>query len=125
MAALVVLVGVATAVLTIYTALARKSTGAYLCDDCKFNSPEKCLKIDRPFALVCTSYRTLEPYESVVTPDINIPMAEAVVAMETGTGTVELAPAKSESEGSVIQSSDSATDGERQVEISDSDPSKS
>lgn len=35
----------------------RKGKGAYLCDDCRFNDSEKCLKTVRPYAVECTSYR--------------------------------------------------------------------
>ena len=35
----------------------RKGSGNYLCDDCRFNDPAKCLKTVRPFAVDCTSYR--------------------------------------------------------------------
>lgn len=29
----------------------------YLCDDCCFNDETKCLKVERPKALVCLAYR--------------------------------------------------------------------
>jgi hypothetical protein len=29
----------------------------YLCEDCKYNTPEACLKPERPTALDCTAYR--------------------------------------------------------------------
>jgi len=32
----------------------------YLCDDCRYNSPEKCLKLERGRALSCLAYRMLE-----------------------------------------------------------------
>ncbi|CAN5517582.1 hypothetical protein BH11CYA1_BH11CYA1_02940 [soil metagenome] len=35
----------------------RKGKGAFLCDDCRFNDSEKCLKEVRPHAVECTSYR--------------------------------------------------------------------
>lgn len=35
----------------------RRGKGAYLCDDCRFNDSEKCLKPVRPYAVECTSYR--------------------------------------------------------------------
>jgi predicted RNA-binding protein YlxR (DUF448 family) len=35
----------------------RNGKGAYLCDDCRFNDSEKCLKTVRPYAVECTSYR--------------------------------------------------------------------
>lgn len=60
-ATVVILVAVGAGALTIYTALKRKSSGAYLCDDCKFNDPEQCLKSERPHALICTSYRRVQP----------------------------------------------------------------
>jgi hypothetical protein len=53
----VFLVGIAAAILTVYAALNRESRGAYLCDDCKFNDPQKCQRKQRPHALICTSYR--------------------------------------------------------------------
>lgn len=53
-------VGIFASALTIATALKRKGKGYYLCDDCKFNSPQDCLKKERPYALECTSYRVGE-----------------------------------------------------------------
>lgn len=50
-------VGVFASALTIATAFKRKGKGYYLCDDCRFNSPQDCLKTERPYALQCTSYR--------------------------------------------------------------------
>jgi hypothetical protein len=55
--AILAIVGAGTAALTVYTAINRRNEGAYLCDDCKFNDPESCLKPERPKALLCTSYR--------------------------------------------------------------------
>jgi hypothetical protein len=52
--------------LTIYSARARKGAGGYLCEDCRFNSPEACLKSVRPFALVCTSYRQINDGHALV-----------------------------------------------------------
>ncbi len=34
-----------------------KGRGVYLCQDCRFNDPVSCLKIERPEAISCTSYR--------------------------------------------------------------------
>ncbi|MBX9570123.1 MAG: hypothetical protein K2X77_14580 [Candidatus Obscuribacterales bacterium] len=31
--------------------------GKYLCDNCKFNNPEDCRKLDRPKAVLCKAYR--------------------------------------------------------------------
>jgi hypothetical protein len=52
-------VGVVVAALTIYSAVIRKGSGSYLCDDCRFNNPEDCLKPERPKAVICTSYRKI------------------------------------------------------------------
>lgn len=30
----------------------------YLCDNCRFNDPEACLKPERPTALDCTAYES-------------------------------------------------------------------
>ena len=54
------LAGLGAAVLTVYTALTRQQSSGYLCDDCKFNDPEKCKKPERPHAIICTSYRRIE-----------------------------------------------------------------
>jgi hypothetical protein len=35
----------------------RRGAEKYLCGDCRFNNDADCLKIERPQALVCTSYR--------------------------------------------------------------------
>jgi hypothetical protein len=56
---LVLVIGGALTAMTIYTAATRRSGGKYLCDDCRFNSPENCQKPERPRALVCTSYRAV------------------------------------------------------------------
>lgn len=34
-----------------------KSKGAFLCEDCRFNREDLCLKAERPHATQCTSYR--------------------------------------------------------------------
>lgn len=34
-----------------------KAKGAFLCEDCKFNREDLCLKAERPHATQCTSYR--------------------------------------------------------------------
>ena len=65
-AAIVFIVGLGTVALTLYSAKTRKGAGAYLCHDCRFNDPESCKKVERPHALICTSYRqvgTLVPDE--------------------------------------------------------------
>ncbi|PZM84509.1 MAG: hypothetical protein DKT66_07705 [Candidatus Melainabacteria bacterium] len=54
-----VLVVAAASALTLYSAWNRKGKGRYLCDDCRFNNPDDCLKIERPRAVSCLSYRTL------------------------------------------------------------------
>lgn len=38
----------------------RRGSGEYLCDDCRFNDPLKCLKSERPYAVDCTSYRPIK-----------------------------------------------------------------
>ncbi len=38
----------------------RKGEDAFLCQDCRFNDPEKCLKEVRPYAVECTSYRKVK-----------------------------------------------------------------
>ncbi|MBX9949246.1 MAG: hypothetical protein K2Y39_08785 [Candidatus Obscuribacterales bacterium] len=52
------LVAAAASALTLYSAWNRKGRGRYLCDDCRFNNPADCLKVERPKAVTCTSYRT-------------------------------------------------------------------
>ncbi|MBA4079240.1 MAG: hypothetical protein C0508_29700 [Cyanobacteria bacterium PR.023] len=47
----------ATLALSIAALKNRRGKGAYLCDDCRFNNSEKCLKPVRPYAVECTSYR--------------------------------------------------------------------
>jgi len=37
---------------------------AYLCQDCRFNRADLCLKPERPEALECTSYRSGHPEDS-------------------------------------------------------------
>lgn len=34
-----------------------KAKGAFLCEDCRFNREDLCLKAERPHATQCTSYR--------------------------------------------------------------------
>jgi hypothetical protein len=31
--------------------------GKFLCENCKFNNPDDCRKIERPKAIMCLSYR--------------------------------------------------------------------
>lgn len=49
-------VAVAAAALTL-TAAAQWKGDRYLCDDCRFNKAELCLKKERPKATICTAYR--------------------------------------------------------------------
>ncbi len=42
---------------TIYCVSVSQGKKKYLCEDCRFNDPEKCLKVERPKAILCTSYR--------------------------------------------------------------------
>lgn len=72
-----IVIVVAASALTIYSARARKGAGGYLCEDCRFNSPEKCLKSIRPFALVCTSYRQLNNASVLTGPSRTSPTALA------------------------------------------------
>lgn len=51
--------------ITLYSAWNRPGKGRFLCEDCRFNSPQDCLKKERPTALVCTSYRAVESDEAV------------------------------------------------------------
>ncbi|GEM_PF-821413 len=53
------LVAAAASALTLYSAWHRKGRGRFLCDDCRFNSPTDCLKVERPMAVSCTSYRPI------------------------------------------------------------------
>lgn len=45
-------------VFTVYAVSVSQGKGKYLCQDCRFNDAEKCLKPERPRALLCTSYRS-------------------------------------------------------------------
>lgn len=45
-------------VLTIFNAKHWIGEKKYLCDDCKYNNPEACIKPERPTALDCTAYRS-------------------------------------------------------------------
>lgn len=47
--------------------------GRYLCHDCKFNTPQDCLKPERPTALDCTAYSPKRPNGE------ELPTASAVV----------------------------------------------
>lgn len=43
-----------------------RGSKAFLCEDCRFNTAELCLKSERPRAIDCTSYRpVLEQNTSV------------------------------------------------------------
>jgi hypothetical protein len=53
--ALLALIGLAAGALTINAARHWRGD-RYLCDTCKYNSPEKCLKKERPTALVCYAF---------------------------------------------------------------------
>lgn len=87
----IVLVGLFATGLTIATAIKRKGKGYYLCQDCKFNSPQDCLKVERPHALVCTSYRagalaTAPPIEEKSNQEKPVAVAEnAPVTNSSGT----------------------------------------
>jgi hypothetical protein len=52
------LVAASAASLTFYSAWKRRGKGRFLCDDCRFNVDQDCLKAERPKALICTSYRS-------------------------------------------------------------------
>lgn len=54
-----IIVALATA-LTVVAFKHRKGAGVYLCDDCRFNDPDKCHKAERPYASQCTAYRTVK-----------------------------------------------------------------
>jgi len=43
--------------LTAYNANHWVGEKKFLCEDCKYNNPEDCLKPERPTALDCTAYR--------------------------------------------------------------------
>jgi len=43
--------------LTAYPIVRRRGAEKFLCDDCRFNSPELCQKKVRPQAVDCTAYR--------------------------------------------------------------------
>ncbi|HEY9681792.1 MAG TPA: hypothetical protein V6C86_09440 [Oculatellaceae cyanobacterium] len=73
----------AVSALTIYSAVARKGKGRFLCDDCRFNDPEKCKKVERPRALVCTSYRSEEIREIERVRNLTTaPAAETIIMPE-------------------------------------------
>ena len=54
------LIVIASIALSVTAFKHRKGNGAYLCDDCRFNDAEKCLKKERPYAFECTSYRQIK-----------------------------------------------------------------
>ena len=57
MLSLAVLVIVALCALYItWVAIQQYKGERYLCDDCQFNSAEKCHKKERPFAIQCYAY---------------------------------------------------------------------
>ncbi|HEY9867735.1 MAG TPA: hypothetical protein V6D08_00890 [Candidatus Obscuribacterales bacterium] len=62
-ALILVVVAAAAAALTIDAALHWQGE-RYLCDDCRFNDPELCLKPERPTAVSCTAYRRIVPAEA-------------------------------------------------------------
>ena len=45
--------------LTAYPIVRRRGAQKFLCDDCRFNSPELCEKKVRPTAVDCTAYRAI------------------------------------------------------------------
>lgn len=45
-------------VLTIFNANRWVGEKKFLCEDCKYNDPEACLKPERPTAVDCTAYRS-------------------------------------------------------------------
>ncbi len=51
-----IVVGILAVFLTVFAAR-RWQGDRYLCDTCRFNDPEKCLKPERPQAIICTAYR--------------------------------------------------------------------
>lgn len=55
---LLIAASLAAAVISMYAIRYAKGMGKYLCEDCKFNSPEDCHKSERPKAVVCTGYRS-------------------------------------------------------------------
>jgi hypothetical protein len=54
------IIAILATALSFYVIKKNKATGIYLCDNCRFNSPEKCQKAERPYAQSCTSYRVVE-----------------------------------------------------------------
>ncbi len=42
---------------TCYAVTISQGKEEFLCQDCRFNDPELCLKVERPRAILCTSYR--------------------------------------------------------------------
>lgn len=54
---LLIAASLAGAVISMFAIRYAKGMGKYLCEDCRFNNPEDCLKPERPKAVVCTSYR--------------------------------------------------------------------
>ena len=55
----IVAVGVAAVYLTV-DAARRWRGDRYLCDNCRFNDPQACLKPERPQAVDCAAYRPVE-----------------------------------------------------------------
>jgi hypothetical protein len=58
------LIIVACAAVTVYATINWKGD-RYLCDDCMFNSPDSCHKIERPQAVTCFAYRKNVPVVDV------------------------------------------------------------
>ncbi|CAN5496522.1 hypothetical protein BH10CYA1_BH10CYA1_24690 [soil metagenome] len=52
-------IAVATTALALTVFNAKQWIGGkkFLCEDCKYNNPEDCVKLERPTALDCTAYR--------------------------------------------------------------------
>jgi hypothetical protein len=54
---LILTVAIATTV-SIYAAATSQGKGKFLCEDCRFNNDDDCLKVERPNAMICTAYRS-------------------------------------------------------------------
>lgn len=50
-------IGMGAVALTVVAAQGWKGD-RFLCDDCRFNAPESCLKSERPTAMSCMAYKT-------------------------------------------------------------------
>jgi hypothetical protein len=53
---ILILVGLAAAAMTLNAARHLRGD-RYLCDTCKYNSPDKCFKKERPAALICYAFK--------------------------------------------------------------------